>query len=125
MNPGLCFRMKVDRQRGGTFLLGSTRITERDNLQIGERGRLESDFFLKLDRKRLLIKWLTGTGIWEISLEAISKMPNGSISASGLNRNPQNNDTYSSVYDPAPSLTSHHFFDSWVGFQKFIINDKV
>jgi len=42
-------------------------------------------------------------------LEAISKMPNGPISASGLNRNPRNITTYSCGYDPAPSLTSNHF----------------
>jgi hypothetical protein len=55
-------------------------------------------------------------------IEAISKMPNGSfdrlmtlsniegpISASGLNRTPQNIYIYSCGYDPAPSLTSNHF----------------
>jgi hypothetical protein len=36
-------------------------------------------------------------------------MPNGSISSSGLNRNPQNIDIYSSGYESAPSLTSNHF----------------
>jgi hypothetical protein len=42
-------------------------------------------------------------------LEAISKMPISPISASGLNRNPQNIYIYSSGYDPAPSLTSNYF----------------
>ena len=42
-------------------------------------------------------------------LEAISKMPNGPISTSGLNRNPQNIYIYSSGYDSTPSLTSNHF----------------
>ena len=36
-------------------------------------------------------------------------MPNSPISASGLNRNPQNIYIYSSGYDPTPSLTSNHF----------------
>ena len=36
-------------------------------------------------------------------------MPNGPISASGLNRNPRNITIYSSGYDTAPSLTSNHF----------------
>jgi hypothetical protein len=36
-------------------------------------------------------------------------MPNGSISASGLNRNPQNIYIYSSGYDPTPFLTSNNF----------------
>ena len=43
------------------------------------------------------------------NLEAISKVPNGPISMSGLNRNPRNIDIYSSGYDPAPSLTSNNF----------------
>jgi len=42
-------------------------------------------------------------------IEAISKMPNSSISASGLNRNPQNINVYSCGYNPAPSLTSNYF----------------
>jgi hypothetical protein len=33
----------------------------------------------------------------------------GPISASDLNRNPQNINIYSSGYDPAPSLTSNYF----------------
>ena len=36
-------------------------------------------------------------------------MPNGPISASGLNRNPQNIYIYSSGYDSTPSLISNHF----------------
>jgi len=36
-------------------------------------------------------------------------MLNSPISACGLNRNPQNIYTYSSGYDPAPSLISNHF----------------
>jgi hypothetical protein len=36
-------------------------------------------------------------------------MPNGPISASGLNRNPQNIYIYSSGCDSAPFLTSNHF----------------
>ena len=92
-----------------TFILRSTRKTKRDNIQIGKKVRLESDFLLKLDRKLLFIKWLTRRRIWKINLEAISKMPMGSISAFGLNRNPQNIDIYSSGYNPAPSLISHHF----------------
>ena len=36
-------------------------------------------------------------------------MPNRPISASGLDRNPQNIYIYSSGYDPAPSLTSDYF----------------
>jgi hypothetical protein len=36
-------------------------------------------------------------------------MPNSPISASGLNRNPQNIHIYSCGYDPTPSLTSNHF----------------
>ena len=61
---------------------------------------------------------------WSVKhfLDAISKMSNGSfdrlmtlseiegpISASGLNRNPQNIYIYSSGYDSAPSLTSNYF----------------
>ena len=42
-------------------------------------------------------------------LEAISKMPNGPISASGLNHNPRNIIIYSSGYNSTPSLTSNHF----------------
>jgi hypothetical protein len=42
-------------------------------------------------------------------LEAISKLLNGPISLSGLNRNPQNISIYSSGYDSAPSSTSNHF----------------
>jgi hypothetical protein len=36
-------------------------------------------------------------------------MPNSPISASGLNRNPQNIYIYSSGYDPTPSLISNYF----------------
>lgn len=36
-------------------------------------------------------------------------MLNSSISSSGLNRNPQNINIYSSGYDPLPSLTSNYF----------------
>ena len=36
-------------------------------------------------------------------------MLNSSISASGLNRNPQNIRIYSSGFDPAPSLISNYF----------------
>ena len=42
-------------------------------------------------------------------LEAISKMPDRPISASGLNRKPQNIYIYSYGYDSAPSLTSNYF----------------
>ncbi len=45
----------------------------------------------------------------ERNLGAISKMPNRPISASGLERNPQNIYIYSSGYDPAPSLISNYF----------------
>ena len=42
-------------------------------------------------------------------VETISKMPNRPITASGLNRNPQNTYMYSSGYESAPSLTSNNF----------------
>jgi hypothetical protein len=48
-------------------------------------------------------------------------MPNSSISVSGLNRNPQNINIYSSGYDPSPSLTSSHFsiFETASGISGF------
>ena len=57
-----------------------------------------------------LLSWFSyPLGSCHINIEAISKMPNGPISASGLNRNPRNITTYSCGYDPTPSLTSNHF----------------
>ena len=61
-------------------------------------------------------------------IEAISKMPNSPISASGLNRNPRNIAIYSSGYAPAPSLTLNYFSVFEIAFnyiKKFLRQFKV
>jgi hypothetical protein len=45
--------------------------------------------------------------LFSSSLEAISKMPNSSISSSGLNRNPRNIYIYSSGYLKKPNRLFH------------------
>ena len=59
-----------------------------------------------------------GTVHETVIIEPISKMFNGSISASGSYRNPQNINIYSCGYDPSPSLISNHFPIFEIGSKK-------